>query len=126
MVKEVCRHGPCSFELPMTFIHCTVYVGAAASIAFLQTVRRVVAGQIGPSNFSHSMDSEKMLEIETPQSTDDTMSITEEQKQLFLQCYSSVVRTPFIKQIPYRAADTIVSRRKRSSTYSIRQNWMLV
>jgi hypothetical protein len=77
--------------VPVTFAYFTVYVGAAASIAFLQTVRRVVAGQIGPSNFSHSIDSEKMLEVETLESTDDIMGITVEQKLQFLQCYFSVV-----------------------------------
>lgn len=78
----------------LAFAHISVYVGAAASIAFLETVRRVVAGQIGPSHFSHTMNSDKMLEIETPQSTDDTMEITVEQKLQFLQCYFSVVRMP--------------------------------
>jgi hypothetical protein len=125
MAKEVCRDDFCDFRLPTTFTHCTVYVGAAASIAFLQTVRRVVAGQIGPSNFSHSMDSEKMLEIETPQSTDDAMSITVEQKQLFLQCYFSVVRQLFAKHVPVRVADPVTFRQKHSSISSIRQNSML-
>jgi hypothetical protein len=103
----------------------TVYVGAAASIAFLQTVRRVVAGQIGPTNFSQNMDSEKMLEIETPQSTDDTMGLTVEQKLHFLQCYFSVVSTPFAVQPAATAADLFTSRRKHSSTSSIHQNLKL-
>ncbi|KAI9148305.1 Filamentous growth regulator [Paramyrothecium foliicola] len=67
-----------------------VYIGGAASIAFLQTVRRVVAGQIGPSDFSQNKESESMLEIETPQSTEDAMEIGVEQKLQFLQCYFSV------------------------------------
>ena len=62
-------------------------------------MRRVVAGQIGPTNFSQNMDSEKMLEIETPQSTDDTMGLTVEQKSNFLQCYFSVVRILFVVDI---------------------------
>ena len=70
-----------------------MYIGAAASIAFLQIVRRVVAAQIGPSDFSHSKDSEKMLEIETPSATDDALEISPEQKLLFLQSYFSVVCT---------------------------------
>jgi len=45
------------------------------------------------------MDSEKMLEIETPQSTDDTMGLTVEQKSNFLQCYFSVVRILFVVDI---------------------------
>jgi hypothetical protein len=103
----------------------TVYVGAAASIAFLQTVRRVVAGQIGPTNFSQNMDSEKMLEIETPQSTDDTMGLTVEQKLHFLQCYFSVVSTLFATEITAIAADPVVSRLKHSSTYLTHQNLKL-
>jgi hypothetical protein len=103
----------------------TVYVGAAASIAFLQTVRRVVAGQIGPTNFSQNMDSEKMLEIETPQSTDDTMSLTVEQKLHFLQCYFSVVSISLAVEIAVIAADPIATRRKHSSTSLIHQNLKL-
>ena len=103
----------------------TVYVGAAASIAFLQTVRRVVAGQIGPTNFSQNMDSEKMLEIETPQSTDDTMGLTVEQKLHFLQCYFSVVSTLFAREVAAIAADTVTSRRKRLSISLTHQNLKL-
>lgn len=76
-----------------------MYIGAAASIAFLQFVRRVVAEQIGPSDFSHSKDSEKMLEIETPKPTDRAMEITAEQKLQFLQCYFSVVRTSYLEKV---------------------------
>jgi hypothetical protein len=68
------------------------------------------------------MDSEKMLEIETPQSTDDTMSLTVEQKLHFLQCYFSVVSTPFAVEIPVIAADPIATRRKHSSTSLTHQN----
>jgi hypothetical protein len=103
----------------------TVYVGAAASIAFLQTVRRVVAGQIGPTNFSQNMDSEKMLEIETPQSTDDTMGLTVEQKLHFLQCYFSVVSTPFAAETAAIVADYVTSRQKHSSISLIHQNLKL-
>jgi hypothetical protein len=113
---------PLASRLMLTYIF-TVYVGAAASIAFLQTVRRVVAGQIGPSNFSHSMDSEKMLEVETPETTDDTMGITVEQKLQFLQCYFSVVRLDFATLTVVEATD--FARRKHLSTSSILQNSMI-
>jgi hypothetical protein len=53
------------------------------------------------------MDSEKMLEIETPQSTDNTMGITVEQKLQFLQCYFSVVRIPFTKPVQTGVADRV-------------------
>ena len=69
-----------------------MYIGAAASIAFLQTVRRVVTKQIGPSDFTNSNDNDRMLEIDAPQTTVDAMGITAEQKLQFLRCYLSVVR----------------------------------
>jgi hypothetical protein len=71
------------------------------------------------------MDSEKMLEIETPQSTDDTMSLTVEQKLHFLQCYFSVVSTPLAVEIVVTAADPIANRRKHSSTSLTLQNLKL-
>ncbi|PYH92670.1 Zn(II)2Cys6 transcription factor [Aspergillus ellipticus CBS 707.79] len=43
-----------------------VYVGKAASLSFLQLVRDTVSQYIGPSQFSHNMKSEDMLETETP------------------------------------------------------------
>ncbi|KAM4065648.1 fungal specific transcription factor [Hirsutella rhossiliensis] len=48
-----------------------VYVGGAASLSFLQVVRRVVAEQIGPSQFSHNAQSDTMLEKEPPPSDSD-------------------------------------------------------
>lgn len=103
----------------MTSTHRTVYVGAAASIAFLQTVRRVVAGQIGPSTFSRNIDSEKMFEFDPPESTDDTMGITVEQKLQFLQCYFSVVRTslaaPAVAEARLTLPDGSIHRHLRSS-----------
>lgn len=87
----------------LTSTCCSVYVGAAASIAFLQTVRRLVADQIGPSDFSNSKDSERMLEVEAPILTIDAMEITVEQKLQFLQCYFSVVRGILIRLMIDRA-----------------------
>jgi hypothetical protein len=120
MAKEVCQFSLFDSRLLVTSIHRTVYVGAAASIAFLQTVRRVVAGQIGPSNFSHSIDSEKMLEVETPEATDDIMGITVEQKLQFLQCYFSVVRIDLATLTVVEATDS--ARRKHLLISSILQN----
>ena len=72
------------------------------------------------------MDSEKMLEIETPQSTDDTMGLTVEQKLHFLQCYFSVVSTRIPAEIAAIATDLVTSRRKHSSTFLTHQNSKLV
>jgi hypothetical protein len=66
-----------------------------------------------------------MLEIETPQSTDDTMGLTVEQKLHFLQCYFSVVSVPFVGEIPAKATDPVASRRKHSSTFLTHQNLKL-
>jgi hypothetical protein len=71
------------------------------------------------------MDSEKMLEIETPQSTDDTMGLTVDQKLHFLQCYFSVVRVAYTVQIMDTAADTVASRRKHSLISLTRPNLKL-
>jgi hypothetical protein len=68
------------------------------------------------------MDSEKMLEVETPEATDDTMGITVEQKLHFLQCYFSVVRTFLATLTSAEATD--FPRRKLSSISSILQNLM--
>lgn len=43
-----------------------VYVGNAASLSFLQLLRDTVTQHIGPSQFSHNVKSEDMLETETP------------------------------------------------------------
>lgn len=48
-----------------------VYIGGAASLSFLQVVRRVVAEQIGPSQFSHNAQSDTMLEKESSLSDSD-------------------------------------------------------
>lgn len=44
-----------------------VYVGKAASLSFLQLLRDTVTQHIGPSQFSHSVKREDMLEAERPQ-----------------------------------------------------------
>ncbi|KAL3297138.1 nitrate assimilation regulatory protein nirA [Colletotrichum asianum] len=73
-----------------------VYVGGAAAISFLQTVRQVVAGQIGPSPFSHNDDTETMLEVESPETRATTSPTAEtavelnvQQKLACLHCYYS-------------------------------------
>ncbi|KAF9885871.1 hypothetical protein FE257_012249 [Aspergillus nanangensis] len=43
-----------------------VYVGRAASLSFLQLLRDMVTQHIGPSQFSHNLKLEDMLETETP------------------------------------------------------------
>ncbi|KAL2827521.1 hypothetical protein BDW59DRAFT_143913 [Aspergillus cavernicola] len=43
-----------------------VYIGRAASLSFLQLLRDTVTQHIGPSQFSHNVKSEDMLETDTP------------------------------------------------------------
>ncbi|KAH8422360.1 Zn(II)2Cys6 transcription factor [Aspergillus melleus] len=43
-----------------------VFIGKAASLSFLQLLRDTVTQYIGPSQFSHNVRSEDMLETETP------------------------------------------------------------
>lgn len=77
----------------------TVYIGSAASISFLQVLRRVVSEQIGPSPFSHNDKAEtmlekaspdqKMTEVSTPTSVLPECSMSE--KQEFARCCFAVV-----------------------------------
>ncbi|KAL4918334.1 hypothetical protein BDW62DRAFT_181750 [Aspergillus aurantiobrunneus] len=43
-----------------------VYIGRAASLSFLQLLRDTVTQHIGPSQFSHNVTKEDMLETDTP------------------------------------------------------------
>ncbi|PYH49724.1 fungal specific transcription factor domain-containing protein [Aspergillus saccharolyticus JOP 1030-1] len=66
-----------------------VYIGKAASLSFLQLVRDTVTQCIGPSQFSHNMKSEDMLETE---SSDDIPSeldpeIDLRQQRYYIQAY---------------------------------------
>ncbi|GLA27471.1 hypothetical protein AnigIFM63326_004680 [Aspergillus niger] len=68
-----------------------VYVGKAASLSFLQLVRDTVSQYIGPSQFSHNVKSEDMLETETPHGTPPTLESSLDSYQLlqYYQTYSS-------------------------------------
>ncbi|GAT23272.1 fungal specific transcription factor [Aspergillus luchuensis] len=71
--------------------HPAVYVGKAASLSFLQLVRDTVSQYIGPSQFSHNVKSEDMLETETPHGTPPTLESSLDSYQLlqYYQTYSS-------------------------------------
>ncbi|RAH81203.1 putative C6 transcription factor [Aspergillus japonicus CBS 114.51] len=68
-----------------------VYIGKAASLSFLQLVRDTVTQCIGPSQFSHNMKSEDMLETESPD--DIPLELGDEfdvrQQQYYAQAYSA-------------------------------------
>ncbi|RAK73216.1 Zn(II)2Cys6 transcription factor [Aspergillus fijiensis CBS 313.89] len=68
-----------------------VYIGKAASLSFLQLVRDTVTQCIGPSQFSHNMKSEDMLETESPDDIplelDDEFDVR--QQQYYVQAYSA-------------------------------------
>lgn len=76
-----------------------VFVGGAAAISFLQTVRQVVVRQIGPSPFSHNDGMETMLEAESPEarrsiSSDEAVDLGNQQRLDYLKCYYTIVRGP--------------------------------
>ncbi|KAL5338271.1 hypothetical protein BJX70DRAFT_367136 [Aspergillus crustosus] len=60
-----------------------VYIGRAASLSFLQLLRDTVTQHIGPSQFSHNVKSEDMLETDTPDdmplSFENDIDVSEEQ-----------------------------------------------
>ncbi|KAJ5783265.1 hypothetical protein N7457_005039 [Penicillium paradoxum] len=71
-----------------------VYVGKAASLSFLQLLRDTVTQHIGPSQFSHNVGSEDMLESETHH---DSLNFSEEgcsadEKGRFIQHYDVATR----------------------------------
>lgn len=70
-----------------------VYVGKAASLSFLQLLRETVTQHIGPSQFSHNVKSEDMLETEAqheiPNFAEEHCSADDRQR--FVQCYYAVV-----------------------------------
>jgi hypothetical protein len=78
-----------------------VFIGGAASISFLETVRQVVTTHIGPSPFSHNEGSGFMLETESPQArakavvsseiAQNIEQLTADQTREYLQCYYDVV-----------------------------------
>ncbi|KAJ6029717.1 hypothetical protein N7499_000864 [Penicillium canescens] len=68
-----------------------VYVGKAASLSFLQLLRDTVTQHIGPSQFSHNVRSEDMLETEAHH---DLLNFSEErcsveEKRQFIQNYEA-------------------------------------
>ncbi|KAL4806803.1 hypothetical protein BDV18DRAFT_159972 [Aspergillus unguis] len=63
-----------------------VYIGRAASLSFLQLLRDTVTQHIGPSQFSHNVTKEDMLETDTPDdvmpSLQNTIDTREEQAHI--------------------------------------------
>ncbi|KAJ5120938.1 uncharacterized protein N7515_010326 [Penicillium bovifimosum] len=71
-----------------------VYVGKAASLSFLQLLRDTVMQHIGPSQFSHNVRNEDMLETEAHH---DLLNFSEErctadEKDRFIRHYDAVTR----------------------------------
>ncbi|KAK1624124.1 hypothetical protein BDP81DRAFT_330602 [Colletotrichum phormii] len=72
-----------------------VFVGGAAAISFLQTVRQVVVRQIGPSPFSHNDGMETMLEAESPEarrsiSSEEAVDLGDQRRIDYLNCYYTI------------------------------------
>lgn len=70
-----------------------VYVGRAASLSFLQLLRDTVTQHIGPSQFSHNVKLEDMLETEAPKNVspgfEDQLDL--QQRQALLRAYQIAV-----------------------------------
>ncbi|KAK1659129.1 hypothetical protein BDP55DRAFT_697845 [Colletotrichum godetiae] len=72
-----------------------VFVGGAAAISFLQTVRQVVVRQIGPSPFSHNDGMETMLEAESPEArrsilSEEAVDLGDQRRLDYLNCYYTI------------------------------------
>ncbi|KXH52876.1 hypothetical protein CSAL01_09801 [Colletotrichum salicis] len=72
-----------------------IFVGGAAAISFLQTVRQVVVRQIGPSPFSHNDGMETMLEAESPEarrsiSSEEVVDLGDQRRLDYLNCYYTI------------------------------------
>ena len=73
-----------------------MYIGVAASISLLQLVRDTVVECIGPSQFSHNVSSDNMLETESPLPTSRSLvptivDLSFEEKQNFANVYLTAV-----------------------------------
>lgn len=78
-----------NYKLMTKLTQLVVYVGKAASLSFLQLLRETVTQHIGPSQFSHNVRSEDMLESEAHH---DSLNFSEErctveEKDRFIQHY---------------------------------------
>ena len=73
-----------------------VYVGKAASLSFLQLLRDTVTQHIGPSQFSHNLRSEDMLETEAHHDITnfDEEGCTLDDKYRYIQVFYTVVCDP--------------------------------
>ncbi|KAL4782135.1 hypothetical protein BJX76DRAFT_302866 [Aspergillus varians] len=66
-----------------------VYIGKAASLSFLQLLRDTVTQHIGPSQFSHNVTKEDMLETDTPDDIPPSFAndIAPQEEQAYLRTY---------------------------------------
>ncbi|RDW70516.1 Zn(II)2Cys6 transcription factor [Aspergillus mulundensis] len=66
-----------------------VYIGRAASLSFLQLLRDMVTQHIGPSQFSHNVTKEDMLETDTPDDIPASFQndVDPQEEQAYLRTY---------------------------------------
>ncbi|KAL4981306.1 hypothetical protein BDW68DRAFT_196785 [Aspergillus falconensis] len=66
-----------------------VYIGRAASLSFLQLLRDTVTQHIGPSQFSHNVTKEDMLETDTPDDIPASFQndVDPQEEQAYLRVY---------------------------------------
>lgn len=74
-----------------------VYIGRAASLSFLQLLRDTVTQHIGPSQFSHNITKEDMLETDTPDEVLPSLGNDPDpqDEQSHLRTYQIAVSSPF-------------------------------
>ncbi|KAL4736361.1 hypothetical protein BDV11DRAFT_211283 [Aspergillus similis] len=67
-----------------------VYIGRAASLSFLQLLRDTVTQHIGPSQFSHNVTKEDMLETDTPDDIPASFQdgVGHQEEQAYLRVYN--------------------------------------
>jgi hypothetical protein len=72
-----------------------VYIGRAASLSFLQLLRDTVTQHIGPSQFSHNVTKEDMLETDTPDEVPALFqdNVGHQEEQAYLRVYHIAVRS---------------------------------
>ncbi|XHG04149.1 hypothetical protein AWENTII_007429 [Aspergillus wentii] len=94
-----------------------VFVGKAASLSFLQLLRDTITQHIGPSQFSHNVRSDDMLETETPHDvpSDFEDRLDRDQKLAFVRAYR-IATSGFIDAVPDSEATEILNESSHAST----------
>ncbi|GFF30223.1 uncharacterized transcriptional regulatory protein C417.09c [Aspergillus udagawae] len=96
-----------------------VYVGRAASLSFLQLLRDTVTQHIGPSQFSHNVKLEDMLETEAPKnvSPDFEDQLDLQQRQALLRAYQ-IATSGFLYLMPDSELMQLLHNRRSETSHA--------